>query len=306
MIRINLLPEGAAQPTRATERVIPSEQVSAKTYLIMLAIAAVLGALYYFGIHYRTAWRRIETQGLEAQVDGINKKIQQRQKGMAGLKAREAITKSLLDIVYALDPEDRLLWSEKLNQLSDLIPDTVYLTHLTVIEQVGQKETAGSKRRQQEWADQQKAKTDQAKGKPVRTAKASGAPPKINYPVITQTLEMASIADAESEADRLGLMNEFYSNLMKGQNEKAKIQSDFMRGFNSEIAYGVYARKTVGGRNVSEFSFTLTTKPTGPRFAEEPAAAETSKAGEAAESKGEAKPKGGGGTGKARGAEDVE
>jgi len=258
MIRINLLPEKEVKRRRVVEGAAPARQVSPLATLVILALFALIGGFYYFGVRARLYPRRTSEQKLRTELERVTDDIEKRYKSVTDLQKLDSISKSMLDIVYALDPEDRLLWSEKLNQLSDLVPENVYISHISVSETIAKKETAGSQRQRGQWLAEQKAK-----GKVKRPAgKAIGEPVVIYYPEITQTLQVQAIAHSENDAERIRLINEFHDNLTKGVNEQAKTKTNFMKGFTGQIEIGDIAPKVVGGRGVAEFSFSMKTKPT--------------------------------------------
>jgi Tfp pilus assembly protein PilN len=265
MIRINLLPEKEIKRRRA-ERAAPTGQFSGLTMAIVAAIFALIGGYYYFGIYRRQATVASAARVQRNRRDLLDTQIEKRQRSAQELQKVERLSKSMLDIVYALDPEDRLLWSEKINQLSDLIPTNVYVTNLTVTEAILKKETAGSKRLLADW---QRDAAGKAKSKAQQKVAEAGRPATIFYPEIVQTLQIQAIASSENDAERIRLINEFYDNLKKGMN--AKIKADFMKGFMDRIEIGDVAPRAMGGRNVADFSFTLKTKPTGARDTELPA-----------------------------------
>lgn len=257
MIKINLIAEAEAKPRRAARA--PS-QYSPLTILIAIAVAAALFGYYYLGIKRPLNARRQQASALKSEVDRLTKSIEEKQQKVAGLKELQDISESMLEIVNALDPEDRILWSEKLNQISDLVPDNVYITRIQLTEKVTKRETAASKRARAEWEAQQKGKR---KGR--RRGTVPGAPKPVYYPEIVHTLVITAIADSESENERLRLMNQFHDNLASGTNPKTKVQCDFLKGFQKVINYGRYQQRLIGDREVAEFSFTLKTKPTSPK-----------------------------------------
>ena len=265
MIRINLLPEKEVKRRRAAEVAVPAHRVSPPTILILVAMFALLGGYYYLGIHKRlTAAQRTE-RDLRNKKEKLDGEIEKRQEGALELQKVENLTKSMLDIVYSLDPEDRLLWSQKLNQISDLVPANVWVTGITVTETIAKKETAGSKRQRKQWEMEQLAKGKVKKGRKG----LEGGPAPVFYPEISQSLQIHAIAYSETDAERIRLINEFHANLFKGVNEQARLRDDFTKGFRPGIDIGPISPRIVGGRNVADFSFTLKTNPTVPKDQEE-------------------------------------
>jgi len=274
MIRINLLPEKEVKRRRAAEVAVPARRVSPPTILILVAMFALLGGYYYLGIHKRlTAAQRTE-RDRRSKKENLDTEIEKRQKGALELQKVENLTKSMLDIVYSLDPEDRLLWSQKLNQISDLVPANVWVTGVTITESIAKKETAGSKRQRKQWELDQLAKGKVKKG---GRKGLEGGPPQVFYPEISQSLQIHAIAYSETDAERIRLINEFHANLFKGVNEQARLRDDFTRGFRPGIDIGPISPRIVGGRNVADFSFTLKTIPTVPKDQQELSPAATIK-----------------------------
>ena len=257
MIRINLLPTKQTKTRATVERTSSGSQVSPVTLLIIVAVVAVLGGWWYLLIQKPKMAKSGERNTLAAEVKSIDTEITDLRERVVPLKKMDAIGESMLDIVNALDPDDRLLWSAKLNQISDLIPDNVYITRLTVTEEIRKVETAGSKRRRTQYDEKMKTWTRNQGPKPT-------PPPQIFYPEVTQTLTIYGIAYSQSEPERIRLINSFWDNLKNGHNPKTNVQVGFMDGFLGTINYGVVETKDYGGRRVADFSFTIRTQPTGP------------------------------------------
>jgi hypothetical protein len=262
MIRINLLPEKDARRrgNRAAEAARPANQTSPVVVLIILALMAGCGCFYYLAIRRPLQAKTRELHTRDTNVKGLDTEIRKIRDEVTALKQLETAHQAMLDILYALDPEDRLLWSQKLNQISDLVPDNVFVTHLTVTETITKKETPGSIKRRTE--AEQRIKAAKKKGQSSADQKLEPPPAPVFYPEIVQKLTIEGIAASESEPERINLMNEFYDNLMKGQNPKTKITADFMKGFRPGIQLHGLTPATVGGRGVAKFSFTIDTVPT--------------------------------------------
>jgi len=273
MIRINLLPEKEGARPAAKAKVVSEDQVSPLTYLIIVVLVAAIGGYYYMFAYRRVSAKRVKAAEVKHQVDVAAKQVESFP-DVGELKKAERITKSMLDVVYALDSPDRVLWSQKLNALSDLIPENVFLKRLTVSETINKVETADSVQRRKDWEAEQKGKVKAGRG---RRGVPAGSPAQIFYPQITQELRIYGIAYSENEAERIRLINELHDNLMSGVNAPAKVKTDFMKGFSGEIAYGDVTPNAIGGRPVAEFSFNLKTTATGPKTVAPPATAAAEK-----------------------------
>jgi Tfp pilus assembly protein PilN len=265
MIRINLLPEKEVKRRRrrVKERAaVPTRQVSPMTIVIAVVVFGLVGSYAYFFVHRRLANQREANDSQRQELARLDKQIEGRKDAVQELKDAEQIAESMLDIVYALDPEDRLLWSKKLNQLSDLLPDSVYITRITVTERIQRKETLASQRRRKEYQEEVRMlrKTQGRRARPSRPA-----PAPIYYPEVVQTLQIAAIAYSESGPERIRLIDQFRDHLTSGRHPKRNLTANFMEGFAGTLDYGDISQAVVGGRNVARFSFILRTKPTAPK-----------------------------------------
>lgn len=263
MIRINLLPEkeGKKRPRAAVERATSPRQVSPLTIVILAGMVVAIGGFYYFAAVKPLKGKEEKASRLKAKEAELDKEINSIKGSVEILKVSESITRSMLDIVDALDPEDRLLWSQKLNEISDLVPDNVYITRIKVDEAIKQRETVNSLRRHKEWMEAYGTKKKRARVKGPVPAE----PPRIYYPEIVQTLTIQAVAHAENEEERMRLINQFWDNLDTGVNEKTEVRTEFPSGFDGSPQYGNMTPKEIQAHRVKEFSFVLRTQPTRPK-----------------------------------------
>ena len=175
------------------------------------------------------------------------KKIKNIEKQYADLKKRMELTSNELEILRALDPPNRLLWSEKLNMLAELIPDGIYLTQIKLTESVSEVQTKESRQRYNEW---------------VKKGKKGKAPKIVKKPIITQRLFLYGVARAETPEDRLRLVSKFSEALknFKWKTPKGEIHS-FYEHFVGEIDTRELVATRVEGIPVTRFTFILKTKP---------------------------------------------
>jgi len=265
MIRINLLPEKEVKRgRRRAEAAAPSAQSSPLVLLILLALIAGVGGYYYYYVRLPLVEARDAEAQLQKEIRDIDAELDKRRTTVAMLKEIQSAGANLLEVVQALDPDERILWSEKMNYLTDLKPDNVFVTQITVDERIENKETPSSVRRR----DEARVRIEAAKAKAKANEKVDERlPDQTFYPEITQTLSIKGIAYSENQAERIRLINEFYDNLQKGRNERKNkdLTVDFMHGFKDNIEFPSFTPQVVGERNVAEFTFTLETIPTGPK-----------------------------------------
>ncbi|MBI2104229.1 MAG: PilN domain-containing protein [Candidatus Omnitrophica bacterium] len=119
MLKINLLPEGARKTTLS-----PLEQLH-RTPLVWLVAAAMVFFAVSLSIPVTLAHRRL--QALNAKIQVLTPKkaeVDQIQKLLQQLRAQEAAFHGL--------KRGQGLWSKRLNILSDVTPDGVWFTELTL------------------------------------------------------------------------------------------------------------------------------------------------------------------------------
>lgn len=252
MIRINLLPQemmgGKAAPSPAGP--------NAGTLLVVLILvvlfgANALGAFYLFS-QYSGATSRLSEQ--RALADKVKKELQDTELKYKDAKGSIERMQKLLRVAEQLDPPDRLLWSRKLNMIPFLVPEGVYLTEIRVRQTVREKESDESVKARNDW---QKS-TDKKKG--------PTPPPIVKIPVITQTMTLRGISYVPdgTGVQRLEQITGFYNNMIqkKWQVPFDKEPRSFMEGFvGRPVPSGLLARSDKG-REVSAFSFEITTKST--------------------------------------------
>jgi Tfp pilus assembly protein PilN len=263
MIRINLMPERDVRRRRTRARAAPTRQVSPLTILAIAALVVVAAGYYYTQIYRPINQLEREKESKANKLAKVNRDIEALEPKVETLKEAALITDALLKVVYALDPVDRLLWSRKLNQVSDLVPDNVYIVRIGVTEDIKRQEAKSSKQRVDDWEAAQK-KGRKKRGRAKAKTKAGPKPESIYFPVITQTLRLTGVAYSDNPDDLIPLINQFYKNLKEGSNAQTGVRHEFMRGFRPTIDYGSFIPQKLGGRQVLRFDFTLTTVPTNP------------------------------------------
>jgi len=245
MIRINLLEEGekAKRPKKAREEIIFAKPQAITQYLI---IATIILALIPIFIGYK---KYSKVKEVINRVEEEKNKKTTFDKDLNELKKKSAAVKEVIDtlrnqveIITRLTPgESGIYWSEKLDYLSDLIPENIYILNLKITETVKEVETQESVKTRQDWEKNKKV----------------GAPPKKQTrPLIEQRLIVTCIAQAEERENRIRLMTTF-QDAMKNhttiRNGKARRFMD-----NLQDLISISGIKTVNSYGVECGQFTIT------------------------------------------------
>ena len=173
-------------------------------------------------------------------------------------------------MLNVLDPPNRLLWTEKLNIISDLRPENIYITQLEVTENVNQIETVASKRAIADWDE---AKED---GEPLETPR----PRPVKVPIITQELTLTGVSylTEQSEnptpdeiAQAIGRVLIYQEVLTEHVPEDYELPpstgsvpappGSFMHRLAATINFGKSKTEPIGGRTGVTFEFIMKTKP---------------------------------------------
>ena len=128
MIKINLLPDEALKkPTKRRAFTGPKPSV----LIVLILVAAYLGAIAIGGGVFNAWWTaKKELETATEKRDEILKQIEDVKGDFVKLKELEDLLKNQVEILKALDPPGRILWSEKLNMLASMIPPDVYITKM--------------------------------------------------------------------------------------------------------------------------------------------------------------------------------
>jgi len=251
MIRINLLEEGekGQRPKKAREEIVVAKPQAITQYLI---IATIILALIPIFVGYQKYSKVKEViNSVEAEKNkkiSLNKEVNELKKKSATVKEVIDTLRNQVEIITRLTPrESGVYWSEKLDYLSDLIPDNIYILNFKITETVKEIETQESIKARQDWEKNKKI----------------GAPPaKQTRPLIEQRLIITCIAQAEERENRIRLMTSF-QDAMKNH---TTIRNGKTRRFmdNLQDLVSISGIKTVNSYGVEcgQFTLTLITKST--------------------------------------------
>ncbi len=249
MIQINLLPEaeGRARRARPARAAAPGGALATAVVVAAgVAVAAVIG-----GVFYQWSWLpRVEAQKALKEAEDERTRVQTQINRLSpeASEIREARARldQQLEILNALDPPQRVLWSQKFNMLAHLIPAEVFLNRMELTEQVVEVETEDSKRRRREWEEA---------GRP-----RDRRPVVVKKPVVTYTLRVNGLASGADNVEQLNNMMKFHDALQAYEDESG---NRFIDGFNADIGVDLARASVYEGFNVTEFTFVLKTIPAG-------------------------------------------
>lgn len=250
MIRINLFPR---KERKRAPRVValPTAQPERLSVLSVLILVVIFGVIAGFSLNLQKKIKadKAELEKAKKGVEDLKSNIKKIQTDYEEIKRLMDLTANQLEILRALDPPDRLLWSEKMNMLAELIPQGVFLTQIKLTESVTEVPTTESAEKYKEWE---------------RGGRKGVAPKLIKKPVIRQTLHLAGVAHAEVPEDRLRLITAF-SEALKNFSWKRRdgtIQR-FYDHFTGEIGISEIQVVNLEGISVTTFAFILSSKPFG-------------------------------------------
>lgn len=251
MIRLNLLPPDSkgrrAQRGWSGGGSASASSGSGKVWLAIipafLVAIAVFAYVYYTDVYQPQQVRdakRTELNDLRATVADLESQF-------SGLREAAARFEQQSNVIDILMPANRILWSEKFNQISQCLPENVFLTHLVVDETVREIPTPESLAAHDAWlatpADQR-----------------GDEPQLVMVPSIIQSLSIEGITYSEERERRIQLVLDFRQNLMthRGTNAVGDPRS-FMQHF-AGIPYIEYNEtRDIAGVEINAFRMVIDT-----------------------------------------------
>jgi len=286
MIKINLLPpELQGKKGRAKVRTAAFGGISpavgtalmAGVLVVFLAVWIIVG----YGLIYSPISKaEAREKDLNAQHDAQKKILDGKNAEHKVRLAKWKLMQDQKEILQELKPANRLLWSEKLNMLVNLVPQDVYITGVEVTEKVDLVETVSSKEARDAYTkkkrDSETALDEKQKAAKVRDL---GPEPKIiQKPVISQTFIIkAATLIREDGSDRIAKVSEFEKNMQQYEMKNAKGEVRRFRDFFEKtqddeqklaVNMGLMEQKLLDGVFVWAFEFTLNTEKPKPPVTE--------------------------------------
>lgn len=244
MIKINLVPAELAGKKRRERIAAPKPSFIVTLVVIGLFVVVVCEGLL---VHRAKAASDKALKAAISESDEVKGKIDGLEGEYQSLKEIKALVANQIEILNSLNPTNRLLWSEKLNMLADLIPPNVYITDLLMTESVENVETLESQQRRAEWE---------------KAGKKGTAPSVVKKPVIKQSLRITGIAFAENSERRLQLVLDFLNALQQYSYRTASGETRrFMENFDDFVKIVNIPTVVIQGVEVSQFIFVITSRP---------------------------------------------
>lgn len=252
MIKVNLLPSEPGKRTGPAMRKVKlptSGIVPAMAVLVVVYGAAIFAG---YTIYRQSADSKANVEAAEK----LKKKTQSRvdeekakfQKNMSNWETVE----EKYQVAQALNPENRIFWSEKLNMIALARMDlAVFVTKLTLTEKIEELETAESVKRRDEWKNQKNHPAGQEQ-----------EPKPIKRPIINQSLLVDAIAYGTDAPQRLRQILAYQNTLsnMTWKREKGTTTT-FTSGLKPDLEIRDQKLDKVGGVEVMRFSILCTAEP---------------------------------------------
>lgn len=272
MIKINLLPP-ELQGRRA-RRTAEGGGLAIPGNLILALVAAAF-AFAWFVVGYMFIYSALdqaqkEHDNAKKSYDKLKKEYDRKYVEYAPKLVRYNLMMNQKEILEELKPEKRLLWSEKINMLSDLVPNGVFITGVQVDEKITMVETDASKREREEYAVKKK-EIDSGpfsdKEKSRRADQLGDEPKPVEKPQISQSFTVKAITLLRKEgSDRITKAIELQQAMNNHEyvNQKNEVRR-FRDGFEKmrddpnkiDINTGAMEETTVDGLPVWSFEYTL-------------------------------------------------
>lgn len=257
MIKINLLPQNAQKRNKAGSSGSGGNRgtlLIVVAALAMLAVNAVAGWVVLSSVFVA----KNEMNDVKNKRDLISQQINKRMSEADRVRKFREVVTNQMDVLKSLDPPERILWCEKLNMLSNLVPPNVFLSEVQITEQVEMVETEASKAAHIKWE---------------RAEKKRGIEPQpVKRPLISYKMKVTGLALGKDSFEQMNNAMKFHhamtTYIMKDSRGKAH---RFMDGFNSNVDLGSIEATLYEGSPVNQFTFTLTTKVMGAEELRQPA-----------------------------------
>lgn len=250
MIQINLLQEtgrkassrkksGAAAVRR------PGGGGPSPLFLLTLVAALLLNGLAGYYYYNQISAARIEYEDAKASRDKYKREIEQNLSKAEEVRKFREVVENQMDVLRTLDPPERILWCEKLNMISNLMPPNVFLSDLEVTEQVEMVETEESRAAHAAWE----------KTPPEKRGKE---PAIVKKPILNYVLRLTGLALGADNVEQMNNIMKLHNALMTHEAKDPMGQRRrFMDGFQETIEFGTIEATNHEGEPVNRFQLTL-------------------------------------------------
>ncbi|MCL5270632.1 MAG: hypothetical protein M1457_08815, partial [bacterium] len=246
MIQINLLDQntqrgkGRAKAPAAMTPAMGGEKTGQGGGPLVLIVALIMVALNgYVGwcVYAKVAQSRAGLSDLRKNAKATQAKIDSQLKEADQWRHYREVVLNQMDVLRSLDPPNRILWSEKVNMLANLMPSEIFLDRIEVVEETKMVQTEQSKEAHKKW--------ENALDKETRGPE----PEKVEKPIITYKMSLTGLAtgsdNVQQARNMLKLQDALRNYSVVDQNGQTR---RFMDGFLPDIDYG-QVKTTLYGRS---------------------------------------------------------
>lgn len=253
MIKINLLPnEGGARRAGAKPK---RKGSGALTPFVAVMVLLLAGAGFMgWRVYEKAAASKAELESHKQKLAKLEEELKRREREFRAQFAEAEETEQKYAVVRALNPTNRLFWSEKLNQIARAqTKAAVYLDEIRMDERVEEVETPESIERRRIFDEKVKAK---------KTLPGEQPPKVVKMPVIHQNLTLTGIAYGTNSPQRLQQIKLFMDALKNLEWErKSGEKTTFLAGMSPEFVQLPQRAVRVGNVDVLSFGFQINAVP---------------------------------------------
>lgn len=247
MIEINLLPDNDRSARKSRKAAAPSFGGREKFVVAAFAVVAFgsVGAIG-FGSWNKVHQAKVDYMQLKAKQQKLEKEVAATSEKAQEIMELRRVFSDQLEILRSLDPPNRILWSEKIDMIADLMPSNVFLEEVRVEETVTEVELQSSIQARQEWE---------------KNGKEGPQPEVVKKPVITHTLVLSGVTTGADNVEQFDNVVKFHDALT---NHK-RVETDgtvrrFMDSFDPNVEFETVEATLHQGFPVHHFIFKLKTK----------------------------------------------
>jgi hypothetical protein len=254
MIRLNLLPPEEQGRARGTSNWTTAQghgpRDSTAPVVWIAVVPAFALAVGVFGHFYHSDIMEPEKQRDEAQgeLETLQGEVAELETQYDYLREASVQLERQNRVIDILMPPNRILWSEKFNQISQCAPDNVYLTNIQVDEEVREVPTPESQARHDAWVALPKEE------------RVGPEPELVLVPSIIQTVSIEGATFAQQRETRIQLVLDFWHGLVNhettGRNGDTR---RFMDHFEGVPFIDFNETQDVAGVEVNAFRLVLRT-----------------------------------------------
>jgi len=250
MIEINLLPENEKKGRkRKNAGAMLGSPAGVEKYVVIGTgvIAALLVVVLGYGSVSKVAAAKGKFDSLQAENRALDKEVSELSDKAQEIREMRLVLDNQWEILQSLDPPNRVLWCEKIEMLSSLIPSDVFLTEVNIDENVVEVELESSIAARQEWE---------------KDGREGPKPQVVKKPIITYAFLLKGLTTGSNNIEQFDNVIKFHDALIGHEVKQASGETHrFMDNFNPNIEFETVEATLYEGVPVNEFIFRLKTTP---------------------------------------------